>query len=209
LARGALRSFQGIEVRATEQLYADADATKKSEQPLFVCIGDNAVRKKIATAIDAPMMVARHRSAEISPTASVAGGTMVFHGSYIQAGATLGHHVIVNTAASVDHDCRIADFVHIAPQVGLSGGVEIGEGSEIGVGACVLPNIHIGKWTKVGAGATVIKDLPDFAVAVGTPAKVIRLNGATWVSRLPAQPAPGPLPDCARLAGRFDATSDK
>lgn len=54
--------------------------------------------------------------------------------------------------------------------------VRIEAGSDIGVGAVVLPGVHIGRGVQVGAGAVVTRDLPDFAVAVGNPARVIRFR---------------------------------
>jgi len=84
--------------------------------------------------------------------------------------------VIINTNASVDHDCKIHDFAHISPQVGLAGGVEIGEGTHIGIGACIIQNITIGKWATIGAGTVVLKNVPDYAVVVGNPGKIIKYN---------------------------------
>ncbi len=52
----------------------------------------------------------------------------------------------------------------------------MGEGTHIGIGACVLPNINIGKWSIIGAGAVVIEDVPDNVIVVGNPAKVINVN---------------------------------
>lgn len=53
------------------------------------------------------------------------------------------------------------------------GSVVIDDGAYIGVNAVVLPNVRIGKCAVIGAGATVTKDVPDYAIAVGCPAKVI------------------------------------
>lgn len=50
----------------------------------------------------------------------------------------------------------------------------IGEGSWIGANAVILPGVKIGKGAVVGAAAVVTKDVPDFAVVVGAPAKVIK-----------------------------------
>ncbi len=70
----------------------------------------------------------------------------------------------------------LEDFVHISPNVAIAGGVKIGEGTHIGIGACIIPGITIGKWVTVGAGAIIIKDVPDFAVVVGNPAKIIKYS---------------------------------
>lgn len=57
------------------------------------------------------------------------------------------------------------------------GPVRIGDGADVGVGAVVLPGRSIGRGAIVGAAAVVAHDLPDGAVAVGSPARVLRLRG--------------------------------
>jgi acetyltransferase-like isoleucine patch superfamily enzyme len=52
--------------------------------------------------------------------------------------------------------------------------VEIGDGSLIGFGAVVLPNVRIGKCVVVGSNAVVRCDIPEYSVAVGSPAKIVR-----------------------------------
>jgi acetyltransferase-like isoleucine patch superfamily enzyme len=52
--------------------------------------------------------------------------------------------------------------------------VEIGEGSFLGFGSIVMPNIRIGKYCVVGANSCVTKDVPDYSVVAGNPAVVIR-----------------------------------
>ncbi len=54
--------------------------------------------------------------------------------------------------------------------------VRIGEWAWIGANAIILPGITIGKYSVIGAGSVVTKDVPDFAIAVGNPAKVIGEN---------------------------------
>ena len=58
------------------------------------------------------------------------------------------------------------------------GPIEIGEGTWIGIGVSVLGNVKIGRNCVVGAGSVVTKDIPDFCVAAGVPAKILsRING--------------------------------
>ena len=52
--------------------------------------------------------------------------------------------------------------------------VAIGDGSDLGVGSIVLPGVTIGRGCQIGAGAVVTKDVPDFAVVAGVPARIIR-----------------------------------
>ena len=53
--------------------------------------------------------------------------------------------------------------------------VLIKEGAWIGAGATVLPGVCVGKHAVVGAASVVTKDVPDYAVVVGNPAKVIKM----------------------------------
>jgi acetyltransferase-like isoleucine patch superfamily enzyme len=52
--------------------------------------------------------------------------------------------------------------------------VVIRDDADIGVGATILPGVTIGRGVQVGAGAVVSRDLPDFVVAAGVPARVLR-----------------------------------
>jgi acetyltransferase EpsM len=82
--------------------------------------------------------------------------------------------VLVNTAASIDHDNRIGDYAHISPHVTLCGHVEVGEGTHIGAGAMVIPKVKIGKWSTIGAGTVVLHDIGDHVTAVGNPARILK-----------------------------------
>ena len=89
-------------------------------------------------------------------------------------GSKLGKHVIINTCASVGHDCTVQDTVHIDPGVRVGGHSTIGERSWIGIGSALRDHVKIGKNCIIGAGTVVVKDLPDNVVAYGVPAKIIR-----------------------------------
>lgn len=142
----------------------------------IVAIGSNPVRQIVAGKTTHGFTNAIHPSALISSYASLGTGNMILHRTVIQAQARIGNHVIVNTGSQVDHDCVVDDYVHLAPGVVVCGTVRIGQGAFIGAGATVIPGRTIGAWATVGAGAVVIRDIPDYAVAVGNPAKIIRYN---------------------------------
>ena len=81
--------------------------------------------------------------------------------------------MIVNTSASIDHECKIGDYAHISVGSHLAGNVEIGNGTWIGVGAVVSNNIHICENVMVGAGAVVVEDIVESGTYVGVPARKI------------------------------------
>jgi len=65
-----------------------------------------------------------------------------------------------------------------------AGPVSIGDQAWLGENVCVMPNVKIGKRAVIGANSVVTKDIPDFCVAVGTPAKVIKkycFKRAEWI----------------------------
>lgn len=142
----------------------------------IIGIGNNKIRKKIATQLIQTKALAIHPTSAVAKSASIGFGSVLMANTSVNTDASIGKHVIINTNASVDHDCIVGDFVHISPQVGLAGNVVVGEGTHIGIGACVIQGIKIGKWVTLGAGAVVIKDVPDYAVVVGNPAKIIKYN---------------------------------
>jgi acetyltransferase EpsM len=152
------------------------DPTFERDAFVIVAIGDNAIRKRVAESTKHTFTNAIHRSAIISSSVTLGLGNMILHGAIVQAQSTIGNHVIINTGAQVDHDCVVEDYAHIAPRVVLCGNVSVGEGTLIGAGATVIPGKKIGKWATIGAGAVVVKDIPDFAVAVGHPARIIKTN---------------------------------
>ena len=143
---------------------------------VIISIGNNAIRKRIVAELRVSFGKAIHPNAQLSANVSVGQGTVVMPGVVINSSTSIGQHCIVNTTASIDHDCQLGDYVHISPNATLCGGITVGEGTQIGAGATIIPNINIGKWAMVGAGAVVIKDVPDFAVVIGNPARIIKYN---------------------------------
>lgn len=121
----------------------------------------------------APLTVV-HQRAFVTEEALIGEGCQILAMSAVCAGAKLGEAVIVNTKASVDHDCTIADGVHIAPGATLAGEVVVDEFAFIGAGAIVLPRLHIGANAIVGAGAVVTRNVAAGETVTGNPARIHR-----------------------------------
>jgi sugar O-acyltransferase (sialic acid O-acetyltransferase NeuD family) len=148
----------------------------QASEPVIIGIGDNASRKRVAGELRADFTSLVHPSAILARSSSIGAGTVVMAGAIINPHSSIGQHAIINTGAVIDHDARIDDYVHISPNATLAGTVTVGEGSWVGAGATVIQGIKIGKWAIIGAGAVVIRDVPDYAVAVGNPAKIIKYS---------------------------------
>jgi len=147
-------------------------------EQIIISIGENEIRKELSKIMRHKFASVHHISAAISKNVISGEGTVIFHKSILQSSVKVGNHVIINTAASVDHDCIIDNFAHIAPNATVCGNVKIGEGTHIGAAAIIIPNITIGKWCKIGAGAVIIKDVPDYSVVVGNPGRIIKTINA-------------------------------
>lgn len=117
-----------------------------------------------------PVTVA-HPSAWVEKNTIIGEGAQILAGAIICAEVNLGRQCIINTNASVDHECLLEDGVEVAPGATLCGIVHAETNSWICAGATILPRIRIGADAIVGAGAVVIRDVPNGARVVGVPAK--------------------------------------
>lgn len=99
-----------------------------------------------------------HPRAIVSESAKLGEGVQIMANGVVNPGAHIGDDVIINTSASVDHDCRIGAHSHIAPGVTLSGNVNIGYGCHLGTGAKVIQGITIGDKILIAAGEIVISE---------------------------------------------------
>ncbi len=145
-------------------------------QEVIVSIGNNKIRKEVADRLKNQFGWAVHSSAILGDEVSIGQGSVIMAGAIVNSATSIGNHSIINTASSIDHDCSLGDFVHVSPNAALCGSVSVGEGTHIGAGATIIPNLTVGKWVTIGAGAVITKDVPDYAVVVGNPGRIIKYN---------------------------------
>ncbi len=157
---------------------ADLQSLRECEADGFVvAVGGNAVRRMLFERCAAAGLTpwrAIHPETTIAGSVELGEGVQVVAGVIVNAHATVGDDVILNTGCTVDHDNVIADHSFIAPGVHLGGDVHIGEGAFIGIGASILPGVSIGDGATVGGGAVVIEDVAPEAVVAGVPARMLR-----------------------------------
>lgn len=143
---------------------------------VIIAIGDNATREKIYHKIKdwCTFETMQHYSAYVSRFTDFGEGSVIMPKVCINAEVSIGRHCIINTASIIEHECRIGDFVHISPKASLAGNITVKKGAHIGLGANIIQGITIGENALIGAGAVVLKDVPDNAVVVGNPGRILR-----------------------------------
>jgi len=153
-----------------------ADIYRAGARQAFVAIGDNCARLEAAQVLSEcgfKFVPAIHPSAVCPRHDMVGPGSLVAAGAMLGPDADVGWHVIINTGASLDHDCVARDGSHVGPGAVIASSSEIGRGAWIGAGAVVVNQSRVGAFAVVGAGAVVVKDIPGGVVAVGVPAIVL------------------------------------
>jgi len=163
-----------------------------------------SVRTAPGADIDATATVGENSSiwhlAQVRDQVVMGSGCIIGRGAYIGSGVKMGDNCKVQNYALVYEPAVIGNGVFIGPAAVLTNdefpravnpdgtlksgadwhavGVTIGDGASIGARAVCIAPVTIGRWALVAAGAVVTKDVPDFALVAGVPAKRIR-----WVGR--------------------------
>ena len=139
---------------------------------ITVGIGNSDVRKKIFESLGKGRMVTLiHPDAVVAKGTVIGAGSVVMAGVVINPGVVIGKGCIVNTCSSIDHDCKVGDFVHIAVGSHLCGMVIIGDETWIGAGATISNNVSVCCNCVIGAGAVVVRDISKQGTYTGIPAR--------------------------------------
>jgi acetyltransferase-like isoleucine patch superfamily enzyme len=139
--------------------------------------------------------------AQIRDQVEIGKKCIIGRGAYIGSGVIMGDNCKIQNYALVYEPAKLGAGVFIGPAAVLTNdqfpravnpdltlksghdweavGVTIDDGASIGARAVCIAPVRIGKWALVAAGAVVTKDVPDFALVAGVPAKRIR-----WVGRV-------------------------
>lgn len=142
--------------------------------------------------------------AQIRENARLGCDCIIGRGAYVGPGVIIGDRVKLQNYALVYEPARLEDGVFVGPAAVLANdqfprsvdvagklkrpgdwdasGVVVREGASVGARAVILPGCVVGRWAMIAAGAVVTRDLRDFALAVGMPARQVG-----WVGRAGAR----------------------
>jgi UDP-2-acetamido-3-amino-2,3-dideoxy-glucuronate N-acetyltransferase len=133
--------------------------------------------------------------AQVRARARVGARCIVGKGAFVDAGVVIGDDCKLQNYACVYHGVTLGRGVFVGPGVIFTNDVRpratdpqfkpladgdwavgttvVADGAAFGARSTILPNVRVGKWALVGAGALVTKDVPDYALVVGAPARVV------------------------------------
>lgn len=141
---------------------------------MVVTIGNNVVRARIMEDfLEKGIRFATiiHPSAIIGNDVDIGAGSVVMGNAVINCCTKIGKGSIINTSATVDHDCVINDYVHCSPGVHVAGKVQVGDRTWLGIGSIVINNVSISSDCVIGAGAVVTKSISKPGRYIGVPAR--------------------------------------
>lgn len=132
---------------------------------------------------------------QVRPGAKIGTECIIGRGVFIDSGVVIGNRVKIQNYVSVYHGVTVEDGVFIGPHavftndkipraINADGTLKAADdwvvsptlvryGASIGTNAVLVCGITVGRWAMVGAGAVVTKDVPDYALVVGNPARII------------------------------------
>ena len=144
-----------------------------TDEKVFVAIGNNSKRQALCEKYYNNLISVVSKTAYIGKNVSIGQGVFVAHNTHIGILSDINDFCIINTSASIDHECKIGKASFIGPNVTLCGKVSVKENVFIGAGTTLIDNISITDNTVIGAGAVVIKDITSCGTYVGIPAAKI------------------------------------
>lgn len=157
-----------------------AELRSKGATHAVIAAGDPKLRTALRLTVEASGLElgnAIHPSVLVSPAARLGRGIVILAASVLSDNPIVEDNVWIGLAATITHDTRVGRDSLIGGRSAIGAYVDIGEGAMVGWGAVIGLRCRIGAGAAVGSGANVASDIPERAVAVGNPARIVKTSG--------------------------------
>ncbi|MBB4806591.1 sugar O-acyltransferase (sialic acid O-acetyltransferase NeuD family) [Chryseobacterium defluvii] len=131
-------------------------------------------RKKIfefLEEIGAKIPVIISAKATVSQHSAIEKGSVIMHGTIINAQAKIGKNCIINSGAIIEHDAEIGNHTHISTQAVINGDAKVGNECFVGSSSCISSQVKISDKSIIGAGSLVLNNISEEGTYVGSPVK--------------------------------------
>ena len=149
---------------------------KVTREDVFVAVGNNAQRMKLSEKYYSNLVSIVSKRAYIGRDVVLKKGVFIAHNVHIGIMSRIADYCIINTSASLDHECSLGKSVFIGPNATLCGKVSIGDNSFVGAGTVVIENIDVCDNIVIGASSVVVNDLVEQGTYVGSPVRLVVKN---------------------------------
>jgi acetyltransferase EpsM len=170
-------------VGTTDDLHGGLRILKMLNSKIFIAYKTMRKEEEMLEKLDRLSIPPHKLISLIHPTAVIPNGfCRIGHGvmfaanTQLSSDTTIGDNCILFGSAFVGHDSVLERYVTVANNVSIGARVHIGAASHIGSNSSIKEGVKIGKYSLVGIGSVVTKDVPENAIVVGNPAKVIRIK---------------------------------
>lgn len=156
------------------------DFDNRAEIAVFVPIGVNSTRIRILNfarklLFKTPGFI--HPTAQIHSTVRIGVSVYILPGTQIMPHTIIEDNVMISMGVNIAHHTRLGNGCFLSQGVNVGASIEIGVNAFLGIASTIMTGIKsVGKGTTIGAGAVIIRDVPDYAVVVGNPGKIIKTN---------------------------------
>lgn len=147
-----------------------------TNEQVIIAIGDNIKRTTIG------QFYYKNLTSIVSSTAYVSTNSKIHNGVFVAHNATIGtlseirDFSLINTAASLDHECSIGKGSSVGPNCTLCGNVTVGDNVFIGAGTIIKDKINICDNVIIGAGSIILKNITEPGTYYGNPVKLKRAH---------------------------------
>lgn len=147
---------------------------------VFVPIGNNKIRVKLLVKLaendfETPSFI--HLNTDIHSSVTIGKAVYILGVTNVMPLSSIEDYTMVSMGVNIAHHTSIGKGSFLSQGSNVGASIKIFENTFVGIGSTIMTGVKtVGKDSLIGAGAVIIKDVPDYAVVVGNPGKIIKYN---------------------------------
>ncbi|MEE9361058.1 MAG: NeuD/PglB/VioB family sugar acetyltransferase [Cellulophaga sp.] len=153
---------------------------KQNIHKIFCPIGNNIIREKYLKELfdfgyETPNLI--HKSVILNKDVTIGNGVYLLPGVIIMPYTKISDYVIISVGSNISHHTVIKKGVFISTGVNVGANITINSKAFLGISSTIMTGVTtVGTESTIGCGAVVIKDVEDYHIMAGVPAKTLRIK---------------------------------